>query len=170
VKALLERLESAHGRGAVKRLAASLTDDEVEALQALLRSRGIEADPSDRKRLVRLVLDREADAQMVGTITAVDEAFRCQHCGLDVPPHGRTARNHCPRCLRSLHVDDLPGDRACSCHGIMDPVRLFLRHADKFIEHRCRRCGFVRNNRALEDGAVPDDPEVLLRLSAGILP
>lgn len=169
MRALVERIQSAKGRGGLKRIAAALTDAEAASLEEHLRSRGIEP-PDDRKRLVRLVADRAAAAQVVGTLTALDEAFTCSHCGAGVPPHGRTARNHCPRCLRSLHVDDVPGDRASACHGIMDPVRLFLRHGEKVIEHRCRRCGFVRNNRALEDGDVPDDPAALLALSAGTAP
>jgi hypothetical protein len=38
--------------------------------------------------------------------------FRCRNCGLDVgtTAPGTAHRNHCPSCLWSRHVDDVPGD------------------------------------------------------------
>jgi hypothetical protein len=163
------RLSAIRTRGELKRFAAALSPDEIAGLIDLLAARGITADPEDRKRLVRLALDRADAAQAVGTMTALDESFRCGHCDRDVPAHGRTARNHCPFCLRSRHVDVIPGDRASPCHGWMDPVRLTLRHGEAVILHHCRSCGFERNNRALTDGSTPDDPAALRALSAGQL-
>ena len=55
--------------------------------------------------------------------TKNDNGFICANCGFEVKPLGYTSRNHCPKCLCSLHVDVNPGDRACECHGIMRPVR-----------------------------------------------
>ena len=42
--------------------------------------------------------------------------FTCLHCGktVSLKAHGTEHRNHCPHCLWSLHVDDLPGD---DCEG-----------------------------------------------------
>lgn len=48
-----------------------------------------------------------------------DASFVCLNCGYAVPPLGYSSRNHCPRCLCSLHLDVLPGDRASGCRGLM---------------------------------------------------
>ena len=49
------------------------------------------------------------------------DTFVCQHCGKTVLPDGAgTAhRNHCPKCLFSLHLDMEPGDREAGCGGSM---------------------------------------------------
>ena len=51
-----------------------------------------------------------------------DASFICANCGYTVPPLGYSSRNHCPRCLCSLHADIQPGDRASDCQGLMRPV------------------------------------------------
>jgi DNA-directed RNA polymerase subunit RPC12/RpoP len=96
-----------------------------------------------------------------------DEGFVCAHCGRTVPPAGRTSRNHCPACLRSLHVDVVPGDRAETCGGLMDPVGAEVRSADVVLVHRCRRCGAERRVRSLRDAVDPDDWAAVVRVSAG---
>lgn len=53
-----------------------------------------------------------------------NETFTCEHCGekITIHPTG-SARNHCPYCLYSKHVDDaFPGDRASGCCGLMEPI------------------------------------------------
>lgn len=120
------------------------------------------------KRLLRRARGREEEARRRTNPVARDEAFVCAHCGLDVPPHGRTARDHCPRCLRSLHVDVVPGDRAAGCGGLLDPYELERRGDDLRIRYRCRRCGAVKVNRALLDGDPPDDWGALLRVGADL--
>lgn len=47
-----------------------------------------------------------------------DENFKCINCGRDVDKLQYTARDHCPFCLASIHVDNNPGDRSCLCHGL----------------------------------------------------
>lgn len=51
---------------------------------------------------------------------ALRESFSCKACGALVTPEGAASRhrNHCPHCLSSLHVDEEPGDRACTCRGL----------------------------------------------------
>ena len=49
--------------------------------------------------------------------TMIDESFICENCHKKVNPLGYTARDHCPYCLYSKHVDINPGDRKESCHG-----------------------------------------------------
>ena len=55
-----------------------------------------------------------------------NESFTCQSCHKRVSEHPTgSARNHCPYCLCSLHVDrDFPWDRASQCRGIMDPYAI----------------------------------------------
>lgn len=82
-----------------------------------------------------------------------NEAFSCINCGKDVLPlrYG-TIRDHCPACIHSLHVDDLPGDRANDCAGLLEPVQ--VEHSGKkgySIIYRCKRCGQKRKNRAAPD-------------------
>jgi rubrerythrin len=87
------------------------------------------------------------------------ENFRCLQCGTFVEGNGYT--NHCPHCLWSRHVDINPGDRAASCSGMMEPIDLSITGGKSSIRHRCRACGFERNNKI--DPA--DDKEVLISLA-----
>lgn len=104
--------------------------------------------------------------------TTRDEGFTCVSCGLEVLPADRTSRNHCPRCLCSLHVDVNPGDRANACGGLMVPVGLVTESRRGYlIVHRCDRCGEIRRNRAIPDAPTqPDSMEALLALSVEASP
>ena len=96
------------------------------------------------------------------------EAFLCAHCGLTVPGEalGTRQRNHCPHCLRSLHLDIVVGDRRSLCAGLMDPISLWVRHGEELaILHRCRRCGVIRSNRIAGD----DDQEALQGMLSNLL-
>lgn len=93
--------------------------------------------------------------------------FRCGHCSADVPPvTDGHYRNHCPRCLWSRHVDVKPGDRACRCHGLMEPIGLVDKGGNKGwqIAHRCTVCGRHQPNRVVREGETPDDLDRLLEL------
>ena len=98
-----------------------------------------------------------------------NDPFVCANCGLEVQPlvHGGQ-RNHCPRCLCSLHVDGpVPGDRAANCDGVMRPIAV-ERSAKKgwVIIHECEKCGIIRRNRAAtDDPEQPDDFDELLRIA-----
>ena len=96
---------------------------------------------------------------------ARNEGFLCEKCGLTVQPlRNGSCRNHCPRCLWSKHVDDIPGDRASECGGTMQPVAVEQDGKRGWmLVHRCTLCGFVRRNRtALDDPCQPDDFAALL--------
>ena len=102
------------------------------------------------------------------TAQGTNEGFKCVNCGAEVPPLANGSyRNHCPRCLYSLHVDLSPGDRASDCGGLLEPVSVdYNGKKGWIIVHRCARCGETRRNKAaLGDPEVPDDFEVLLELS-----
>ena len=167
----LDRVKS---RTDARRLGAELDAQPHEALRRALvdegRSRGAEL-PDDAvhwpgKRLLRVARARSVAAQVRKNPIAVDESFRCAHCERDVPPAGRTARNHCPWCLHSLHVDIVPGDRASDCGGLLKPVNASLAHGTWTLEHLCARCGARRRVKVLADVDVPDDLDMLRAVSA----
>lgn len=95
---------------------------------------------------------------------ARDKGFTCRVCGLIVPPEGGGTqhRNHCPNCLSSLHLDDVPGDRAADCGGVMEPVAVWVRRDGEWaVIHRCRRCGALSSNRVAAD----DNPLKLMSIA-----
>lgn len=100
-----------------------------------------------------------------------DNSFICKNCGLEVKPLGYSSRNHCPRCLCSLHVDIHPGDRANSCGGIMRPIQVEMDSKKGYIIlHRCEKCGEIRRNRAANEADVqPDNIELLISLTVGTI-
>ncbi len=90
--------------------------------------------------------------------------FICRVCGAAVGPilGGGRQRNHCPVCLCSLHLDDLPGDRSADCGGVMDPVGVWVRKNGEWaIIHRCRQCGVFHSNRVAAD----DNPLKLISIA-----
>lgn len=87
--------------------------------------------------------------------------FKCEVCGKQVIGNGYT--NHCPRCLSSKHVDCAPGDRACTCGGIMFATSLQVKHGIHYIVHVCSKCGFQRPNKTAPEDAF----EALVALSNG---
>jgi hypothetical protein len=98
---------------------------------------------------------------------AEGESWRCAHCGdaVSAVAYGTMHRNHCPRCLWSLHVDERPGDRASSCHGQMEPIAIWVRDDEWVLIHRCQRCERLQPNRIAGD----DSPVALLALAARAL-
>lgn len=87
--------------------------------------------------------------------------FICVSCGKPVTNTGAGSlyRNHCPHCLSSLHLDNIPGDRAAHCGGTMDAIGIWARKDGEWaLIHRCRKCGHLSSNRIASD----DDPVKLL--------
>ena len=96
-----------------------------------------------------------------------DSGFICKNCGFEVKPLGYTSRNHCPKCLYSLHVDDNPGDRASDCGGLLEPVFAETDPKHGFvIVHKCKKCGAIRRNKAAHEAKVqPDDINLIIKLT-----
>jgi len=93
-----------------------------------------------------------------------NESFNCKNCGEYVLPEGAATkhRNHCPKCLVSLHVDITPGDRASICKSPMDPISVWVRKNGEWaIIHRCRSCGEISSNRIAAD----DNPILLMSIA-----
>lgn len=91
--------------------------------------------------------------------------FVCLQCGFGVSSGeiGTRHRNHCPRCLYSLHVDLRIGDRLSECKGLMEPIGIWVQADGEWsVLHRCTRCGLIRANRIAGD----DNEAVLLGLAA----
>ena len=93
--------------------------------------------------------------------TMRDENFNCENCGNEVKKLNYTARDHCPYCLFSKHLDILPGDRENKCHGLLRPVGV-EKYKDKYkILYICDRCGDSHRNISAND----DDFSKIIELS-----
>ncbi len=91
----------------------------------------------------------------------IDEDFICEVCGKKVTKLGYTARDHCPYCLSSKHVDINPGDRACLCKGILEPIDIEKGKKDTYkIIYKCKKCGEIRKNIVAND----DDFDMILNI------
>lgn len=93
--------------------------------------------------------------------------FVCVHCGATAQAAGGGTkhRNHCPRCLWSVHLDHKPGDRLACCGAPMEPVAVWVRQDGEWaVIHRCTVCGMMSSNRI-----AADDNEMLL-LSIAVKP
>ena len=99
--------------------------------------------------------------------TKLDEEFICANCGLKVKPLGYSSRNHCPRCLCSLHLDVNPGDRAAGCGGLMIPISAEPDAKKGYIiTHKCTKCGAIRRNKAATEAKIqPDDINLIIKLT-----
>jgi hypothetical protein len=90
--------------------------------------------------------------------TRTTEDFTCLVCGRVVSGDGYT--NHCPSCLWSRHVDVLPGDRAATCLGLMEPVGVLYGEREVRLAHVCVSCGYIGHNRV----SAHDDPDAVRAL------
>jgi ribosome biogenesis GTPase / thiamine phosphate phosphatase len=80
--------------------------------------------------------------------------FICGNCGRPVSfsAPGTHHRNHCPYCLASIHIDNLPGDRKSTCGGKMLVIGKFLKEdGEEVLVHKCEKCGITKNNRIAGD-------------------
>lgn len=94
--------------------------------------------------------------------TMIDNEFVCEVCGNLVKPLNYTARDHCPYCLSSKHVDILPGDRQENCHGILEPIGIEKNKKSDFkIIYKCKKCHKIRKNIMAQD----DNYDFIVELS-----
>ena len=90
-----------------------------------------------------------------------DENFICENCNYTVEKLNYTARDHCPRCLYSKHVDILPGDRSNSCLGLLEPVGIEKFKDTYKIIYKCQKCGESHKNIIAND----DNMDLIISLS-----
>ena len=91
----------------------------------------------------------------------IDEAFLCDYCHQKVEKLGYTARDHCPYCLYSKHVDILPGDRQNDCHGLLKPIGIEKYKNTYKIIYKCLKCHQLHKNICAND----DDFDKIIFLS-----
>ena len=92
----------------------------------------------------------------------VDEGFICDNCGKKVQALKYSARDHCPFCLYSKHVDIFPGDRKNNCLGLLKPVDIEKFKDTYKIIYKCEKCKQVHKNIMAKD----DDYNVILNISS----
>ncbi len=91
----------------------------------------------------------------------IDEEFECQVCHKWVNKLNYSARDHCPYCLASIHIDINPGDRKCDCHGILLPID--IEKASKGILkiiYQCNKCKMIKKNKV----AIDDNYDEILKI------
>lgn len=92
----------------------------------------------------------------------IDQEFICEVCGNLTKPLGYTARDHCPNCLSSKHVDNNPGDRDNDCKGILKPIGLEKNKKGLYqIVYKCEKCGMIKKNIKAND----DNNNLIIELS-----
>ena len=82
----------------------------------------------------------------------LDEEFLCENCGKLVNKLNYTARDHCPFCLYSKHLDINPGDRLNKCCGYKNTYKII---------YKCNKCGEKHKNIMAND----DNMELIIELS-----
>lgn len=92
----------------------------------------------------------------------IDESFICEHCHNEVDKLNYTARDHCPNCLYSKHVDIFPGDRQNECHGLLKPVGIEKFKKTYKILYQCEKCGQTHKNIMASD----DNMDRIIELSS----
>lgn len=93
--------------------------------------------------------------------TMRDENFICENCGTSVSKLNYTARDHCPNCLYSKHVDILPGDRQNTCLGLLKPIGIEKYKQTYKIIYKCIKCGELHKNIVAND----DNSDLIIDLS-----
>ena len=89
-----------------------------------------------------------------------DESFICEVCGKEVKELGYSARDHCPYCLFSKHVDINPGDRLNECKGLLKPISIDKYKDTYKIVYKCQKCGQIHRNIMATD----DDFEQIIKV------
>jgi len=94
---------------------------------------------------------------------SVNEDFICGNCGEENFAADIGCRNHCSKCLWSRHVDDeVPGDRASSCGGLMRPIAIDKNGKKGFmVVHECVDC----EKKILNKVASDDDFDEVINIS-----
>ncbi len=97
------------------------------------------------------------------SFVVINEEFDCKNCGEHNPKLAGSCRNHCKKCLHSLHVDEEnPGDRKSDCHGLMEPVKIDQNGKKGWmIYHKCQKCNKIIPNKAAQD----DNFDEIIKLS-----
>ncbi len=91
----------------------------------------------------------------------IDEEFICDNCNRTVNKLDYSARDHCPFCLYSKHVDINPGDRLNSCKGLLEPIGIEKYKNTYKILYKCTKCHKIHKNVMAND----DNYDLIIKLS-----
>lgn len=91
----------------------------------------------------------------------IDDEFICINCKKKVSKLNYTARDHCPFCLYSKHVDINPGDRQNDCLGLLKPIGIEKFKDSYKILYKCEKCGEHHKNIMAKD----DNLDLIITLS-----
>lgn len=91
----------------------------------------------------------------------IDEEFICENCNNKVEKLQYSARDHCPICLYSKHVDINPGDRENNCKGLLEPIGIEKFKDTYKILYRCKKCNQTHKNIIAKD----DNMDLIIKLS-----
>jgi len=91
----------------------------------------------------------------------INEGFICENCGENIPKSTSTARDHCPHCLYSKHVDINPGDRLNPCKGLLVPSGIEKFRDTYKIVYVCSKCKERHRNIIDKD----DNMDLIIKLS-----
>lgn len=93
--------------------------------------------------------------------TMKDENFTCENCHKNVNKLNYTARDHCPYCLYSKHVDIMPGDRLNKCKGLLKPIGIEKFKDTYKIVYQCQKCNQIHKNIMAND----DNMDIIIQLT-----
>lgn len=91
----------------------------------------------------------------------IDEEFICENCKKKVDKLNYSARDHCPFCLYSKHVDINPGDRMNDCKGLMRGISIEKYKNTYKIIYKCLKCNEIHKNIMASD----DDFDKIIELT-----
>ena len=102
-----------------------------------------------------------ASGEIMKRFNMIDEEFVCENCNKMVDKLNYTARDHCPFCLYSKHVDINPGDRSNECRGLLKPISIEKYKNTYKIIYKCLKCNQLHKNIMAND----DDFDKIIELS-----
>lgn len=94
--------------------------------------------------------------------TMRNDNFTCENCNKAVIKSDYTARDHCPYCLYSKHVDINPGDRSNTCLGLLVPTGIEKFKNTFKIIYKCNKCSEIHKNIIHDD----DNMDLIIFLSS----
>lgn len=92
----------------------------------------------------------------------IEEEFICENCNQLVKKLNYTARDHCPFCLYSKHVDIMPGDRKNPCKGLLKPIDIEKFKDTYKIVYQCTKCKKNHKNIMAKD----DNLDLIIQISS----